>query len=47
MAGRALEYAKTPEGIGQALGSGVAQMGLDAAKQQQELQDELLVFFLA
>ena len=38
MAGRALEYAKTPEGIGQALGSGVAQMGLDAAKQQQELQ---------
>ena len=38
MASRAFDYAKTPEGIGQALGSGVAQMGLDAAKQQQELQ---------
>ncbi len=38
MAGRAFDYAKTPEGIGQALGSTVSQMGLDAAKQQQELQ---------
>ena len=40
MAGRALDYAKTPEGIGQALGSGVAQMGLDAVKKQQELQSQ-------
>ena len=40
MACRELEYAKTPEGIGQALGSTVSQMGLDAAKQQQELQSQ-------